>query len=242
MKETQPFQRLQIELERLISTKSAGAKLPSEPVLAKDLGVSRSTLREAMRTFEVQGLIRRKQGQGTFVVGKQKTFEGGLEVLESIETMSEKIGLDVRMGEFAVNRYSIQKEHKTVLPFEIGTEVIQVERTIVTDERPVAYLVDILPVTVLNEEELNEEFDGSVLDWLLKRGNPVLTCSDTHIDSIEASSQVAHKLEIQRGTALLLFESDVYDASEAIVSHSYSYFVPGFFNFHVVREVATKII
>jgi len=236
----QPFQRLQVELESMISKKEAGEKLLSEPALAKTLGVSRSTLREAMRTFEVQGLIRRRQGQGTFVVGKQKTFEGGLEVLESIETLSERIGLNVSMGEFDVKRFMVNEKTKDHTPFPLKTEVIQIERTINTEERPIAYLVDILPITILDEKDLEQGFDGSVLDWLLKRGDPVLSQSNTRIDSVEASSEIAHKLQIQRGAALLFFESDVYDGSDQIVTHTYTYFLPGYFDFHIVRQVAKK--
>ena len=65
-----PFQRLQADLAALIADTPAGHRLISEPELAKQMGVSRATLREAMRTFETQGLIRRRQGAGTYVVGQ----------------------------------------------------------------------------------------------------------------------------------------------------------------------------
>src|SRR5574341_2056101 len=90
-----PFQRLQADLASLISKTAAGDRLPSEPELAKKLGVSRATLREAMRTFETQGLIRRRQGSGTFVVGRVPVIDAGLEVLESLETIARRIGLAV---------------------------------------------------------------------------------------------------------------------------------------------------
>jgi GntR family transcriptional regulator len=93
-----PFQRLQTTLANLIAETPPGNRLPAEPELAHQLGVSRATLREAMRTFEGQGLIRRRQGVGTFVVSHSQIIESGLEVLESIETLSNKIGLDVSIN------------------------------------------------------------------------------------------------------------------------------------------------
>lgn len=48
-------------------------KLPSEPALAKELGVGRITLRAALEKLEENGLVARFPGKGTFV-SKNKTF------------------------------------------------------------------------------------------------------------------------------------------------------------------------
>src|ERR1039458_8215170 len=48
----------------------AGAQLPSEPTLARDLGVSRSSLRAAIALLEEDGLLRRQHGSGTYVTHK----------------------------------------------------------------------------------------------------------------------------------------------------------------------------
>lgn len=45
----------------------AGSRLPSEPELAEDSGVSRLTLREAVKSLERRGVVRVEQGRGTFV-------------------------------------------------------------------------------------------------------------------------------------------------------------------------------
>lgn len=45
----------------------SGEKLPNEVELARELGVSRATLREAIRTLTAQGVLEVRRGKGTFV-------------------------------------------------------------------------------------------------------------------------------------------------------------------------------
>lgn len=49
-----------------------GAKLPAEPALAKDYGVSRATIRRAIRALDDDGYVVRRRGAGTFVVDRAK--------------------------------------------------------------------------------------------------------------------------------------------------------------------------
>src|SRR3990170_306179 len=116
-----PFQRLQSDLAALINKTSAGERLPSEPELARRMGVSRATLREAMRTFEVQGLIRRRQGSGTFVVGRVPVIEAGLELLESLETMAERLGLEVTVSDLQIESVPADAEAAAGLGVASGT-------------------------------------------------------------------------------------------------------------------------
>ncbi len=231
-----PFQRLQADLSSLISRTTAGDRLPSEPDLARTLGVSRATLREAMRTFEAQGLIRRRQGSGTFVVGQMPVLEAGLEHLESLETMAERLGLEITVSDMHVDSIPADEEHARGLGLPVGTKLMRVRRVMREESRPVAYLIDTLPEEVLKPEQLPAHFKGSVLDFLLARGDQ-LTVSKAAISAIGAPADVAKALQIQRGDVLLQIVGKLFHAGGKVLDYSFSYFIPGYFHFHVVRRV-----
>ena len=232
-----PFQRLQGLLSELIAETHPGERLPAEPELAKRLGVSRATLREAMRSFEGQGVIRRRQGVGTFVVEQPRILESGLEVLESIESLANRIGLVVTMGDLHINTIRANPRQAEALNVPGDTALIEVSRIILAGTRPVAYLIDTLPENVLTPANLKEGFTGSVLDLLLRRGAPRLMRSVADLRAVAAPSEIARRLEIQRGDVLLEFDARLYSVDDIVVDYSISYFLPGYFRFQVVRQV-----
>jgi GntR family transcriptional regulator len=230
-------QRLHEELGKIIADTPPGERLLTEPELAKQLNVSRATLREAMRTFEIQGLIYRRQGSGTYVIHPSQVIGTGLEVLESIETLSKRVGLVVSMGDLKIEHQAADGEVAKIFSLNPGDLVINISRVIHAEGRPVAYLIDILPEEILTAEELEEGFTGSVLDLLLKRGTPALNTSRCEINAVQAKVDIAKALRIQRGDVLLRFVAYLYASNGKVVDYSYSYFLPGYFNFHVMRRV-----
>ena len=65
--------------------------LPSEAELSRRFEVSRATIREALAKLEHAGIIIRRHGVGTFVAPPQPVIDAGLEELESLETLAERI-------------------------------------------------------------------------------------------------------------------------------------------------------
>jgi len=234
-----PSQRLHEDLRAMIMAAKPGDKLPAEPELAKQLGVARATLREAMRTFETLGLLYRRQGSGTIVI-HPNVIDTGLEVLESIETVASRMGLSVSMGDLKVNEGFPTGEEATALGISADESVVRISRVIRAEGHPAAYLVDILPEDILTPNDLKNGFTGSVLDLLLRRGAPPLSTSRTELNAITASVDVARPLGIQRGDVLLRFIAQLYTTSGRVVDYSFSYFLPGYFKFHIVRRVGNR--
>ncbi|MGD8732772.1 MAG: GntR family transcriptional regulator [Anaerolineales bacterium] len=231
------YQKTTDALAAFIKQVEPGSYLPSEPKLAKKLGVSRATLREAMRVFEGQGVIVRKQGVGTLVTHPPHVIETGIEKLESLETLAQRIGLKIKMGELQIHERQATELETQRFALQNGAPVIDVSRVMCTKDRPIAYLIDSLPEEYLPDEVRRKQFEGSILDLLVKKQKPSVRTSQTEITAVSASAKVARELGIQRGDVLLCVEAWLRTSEGLIIDHSYSYFLPGTFRFSITRRV-----
>ena len=226
------------ELAVIIDSLVPGDFLPSEPKLAKQLGVSRATLREAMRVFEGRGLIIRRQGVGTLVASPPQIIESGIETLESIESQARRIGLEVTMGDLGIKYRQPSSEELERFAMLNGLNVVEISRVIEAEDRPVAYLIDIMPEDLLPGETQGSDFRGSLLDLMIQRDHPAISHANSEVMAISAPPDVARQLNIHRGDVLLCLESWLFTQEGTVIDHTYSYFLPGTFRFHVLRRPA----
>jgi GntR family transcriptional regulator len=232
-----PRTQVEAALSELIKQVPPGGQLPPEPTLAKQLGVSRPTLREVLRTFAERGLLVRRHGVGTFVASRLPILETGLEVLESLGRMAQRLALKTEVSYLAVAQRLATDDELAWLELTEMTEVLVVDRVIEIEGEPVADLRDVVPVSYLCQADLGDQFRGSVLDLFLTRGEPVLSISRTEMLVELASASQARRLAISPGSALLKLVAQLFSYDEHIVDYSVSTFVPGHFRFHVMRHV-----
>jgi GntR family transcriptional regulator len=182
-------------------------------------------------------VIVRRHGVGTFVNTQRTLFDSGLERLESLDTLAHRMGLETEMEDLRIEERIASANEARHLEILADSPVISVSRVIKIGERRVAYLVDIVPSDILNVHDLEENFAGSVLDVLIQRGKPVLSHSLTEIAMEDAKNSVAHHLHLRRGEQLLKLTARLHSREGRIVDYSHSYFIPGFFRFHIVRRI-----
>ncbi len=218
-----------------------GSQLPPEPDLAQQLGISRSTLREAMRTFEERGRITRRRGIGTFVSQPPPlVIDSGLETLESIDSLVRRRGITIDTRDLRIESQPASQEVAHLLQVDQGSPVTVVTRTKVAASQPVAHMVDALPDTIVTPQAMREGFRGSVLDYLLERSDLDVSHARANIIPLSADKDLSARLSLEPGAVLLLLEETSYSAAGQVVCCSRNYFVPEFFKFHLVRRVDTR--
>ena len=81
----------------------SGERLPPEQELSQRLGISRGTLRTALRRLEESGEIVRRQGSGTYVGRATSTsLDEGLEKLVSYSELARRRGVKLELGELCL--------------------------------------------------------------------------------------------------------------------------------------------
>lgn len=83
-----------------------GTRLPGETTLAKQLGVGRSTVREAVRASPAAGLLQARQGAGVFVIATEpaEDWAARLRRASLADVYEVRMMIEVRAAELAARR------------------------------------------------------------------------------------------------------------------------------------------
>ncbi len=193
--------------EQILSSQLvAGAKLMPEADLARTLGVSRPSLREAVRILAREGLISVQHGIGTFVTNEAKPILGSLELMRSMTDMIRASGREPASRDLSIDLIDPPVDVAEQLPLTTGLKVGCVSRIRLIDERPFAVTKEYI---VLDGRQRNigalKAFEGGSLYAFLKQsfGLPI-SHSHLRMSAVAADAAMAQKLKLRKGAPLLL--------------------------------------
>jgi GntR family transcriptional regulator len=220
-----------------------GERLPPEQELSARLGISRGTLRTALRRLEESGEIVRRQGSGTYV-GKltSATFDEGLERLVSYAELARQRGVKMEPAETTFEEIPVGRKVGELLGLEADEIAVTVTRVLLLDGEPWAYMRDVvhpdvqLPaVTKLRQALASGQM---VLDVLKERGVPV-AYARTHVTArtVSADDPVGRALGVSGTSAALELEHVTCTSEGVPVEHSTDIFLPGRLDLHVIRQL-----
>lgn len=134
-----------------------GSQLPPENELIEEFYISRATLRNAYAKLEERGLIRRRQGIGTFV-NEQRTISNPLqEKIDFIERITLQ-GFSPGFKQLSARVVSDVTEIAASLEADPNTKFLRIEKIWTADTQPVIYIVNHIPVSILEKFFSREEY------------------------------------------------------------------------------------
>ncbi len=209
-----------------------GERLPSETEFSKQLGVSRSTLREALRILEEENIIVRKHGIGTFI-NQKPVFTKGIEELFSITDTIKREGKIPSTQIYFTGYVKAHNNEIQKLNLKKNEQVFLIKRVRFADNIPLVYCIDKIPAHLLPKGyTLNQE---SILASLEEIGI-IITYAETEIKTIGYHKKISKIMDCDKKIPLLVLRQIHYDQHNRPVLYSINYFRSDQISFHVLRK------
>lgn len=176
-----------------------GDRIPAERQLAVKFGVSRMTLRQAIKTLEEEGILERRLGSGTYVASQKVQ-----EKMSGIMSFTEITQANGQIPSSKLISYQIGKpslSEKERLNLNPDSEVLRMERIRFADETPICYEV----VTIqyhLVENLSKDDISTHLYETLNKNGYRIGRVTE-HISAAVANENDARLLNAKKGEALI---------------------------------------
>ena len=216
-----------------------GGRLPSEPALSTLLGASRATVRQALVALEIEGLIVRKRGIGTFVNSKVQGILTRLEEVWDFEEMIRLSGHQPSTKFIEVSLGPADTKIAETLAIPPGSEVLATTDIFLADGVPVIYCKDTIPGALVRSAYTEAELRGPIYKFLETRCGQRVDFNITDLAPVVADARLAGLLECPVGAPILYLEEVGFNSEAVPVVWSQEYYRPEYFSFKVVRKMTT---
>lgn len=189
-----------------------GTQLPNEGRLSEMLGVSRITIRHALRNIEESGLLRREHGRGTFV--RSSTVIAGVRGLTSFTQEMAGLGLVVGSRVLEMARRPATTEIADALEIRAGDPVVVIRRLRSGNNQPIGIQTACLPAARVPDLAGRTEPIDSLYDLLRNRYDiaPKVAREIYRLGSVDDPADAA-LLELPPGSPAFVVQRITSDAA-----------------------------
>ncbi len=214
-----------------------GDQLPSEADLASRFQVARTTVREALKLLEQDGLIDVQHGRGRFVTALPSDVRP-ITRLESVTEMMAGLGYDLKNVVLDRVIRDATPAEAEALRLKPGERVLCLERFRLHASDVLIYSVDVLPERILTSQPPRaEDWSGSLLAILAQVGQFVAYAS-AQIRADRLPPTIAERAGLDAAAPwLLLVQVNINQVGEPII-FSTDYHKADEISFHVLRRRA----
>lgn len=223
MANQQPLYMQMVDLleMKIRETMAPNDKLLSERELSETYGVSRITVRLALKELEIRGLIYKKQGKGTYVSDIKEPATDLSSAYSFTEEM-QKQGRKPQTKIISFEGMAVTPYLSSLLGLAVGTEIIEIERLRLADDMPLMLERTFLPsenFENLSEEMLNQK---PLYDIFSETYQEIVRFAEEEFYASIALDYEASLLEIKKGDPVLHLVRKTYNDKNVMIEYTFS--------------------
>jgi GntR family transcriptional regulator, nutrient-sensing system regulator len=209
------------QLLKYIAALTPGSPVPPERTLASEMGISRTTVRQALAELEMEGRLRRIQGKGTFVASPK--MQQSLQLTSYSEEVRAQ-GMQPASRILQVSELAADAELAATMRLAPGDEVVMVARLRMADDEPMAIEHTHLPAALFPGLPGYLTHASSLYEVLAGVYGIRLAEAEETIETVLATPREAALLGVDTGLPMLLISRLSLDVSGRAVEWVQSWF------------------
>ena len=173
-----------------------GSQIPSENELSHEMGVSRVTVREALRELVRENMLVKVQGKGTFVAQHPTTRLPAMKFTGFLEELYDQVQ-KVSVKDVEISRVPVTDELRKLLKLDPAeSELFRIKRLRHVNDAPDAFTINFLPVEI-GQQIREKELLRVPLLWILQEELKIpITRAHETVEAAAADPEVAERLDI----------------------------------------------
>jgi GntR family transcriptional regulator len=226
--------------EMIVNGEFAGGRIPPEVELAGVLGVSRTTVRDALSRLEMEGTISRRQGAGTFVNDPVLQIHSRLEEIWDYAAMLKAHGFTPSVSILEAERTTARAPLLTTTAAELHLEpdapILLLKKLFRENDEPVILTQNVVPLAQLVEPYTPDDLVLPIYEFLETFGRQRLAYYLTEIVPVLAEGETAALLGVEPGAPLVSFDETGYNEANEPILKAYSHFRDDLLRLRLLRR------
>ena len=211
-------------------------QLPSEASIAKTLGVSRNTLREAYVSLENEGVIVRRHGIGTFVA-QAPYISDSLNDFLPFAQIIENVGYTPIFKTLSIEHVKAPSDVADELDVPVSTSIFRIKRIVLADQQPAIYVEDYLSPFVDAGSVDWDHFEGNMVEVLSSIFGTPLHQIQSRIRAAALHAEISECMQLPEDTAVLSIGSTIFAEDNKPVTYSKICFNSNIMELNIVRMI-----
>ena len=207
--------------------------------MAKTLGVSRNTLREAYISLENEGVIVRRHGIGTFIA-HSPVIKDSLNYFSPFAQLIEVAGYTPRFQTLSMTHVKAPPEVYEAFASLPSQKLRRIQRIVLAEQQPAIYVDDYFSPAV---EEANlqwDNFDGNTVQFLASTPHIRLHQIHSRISAAALDGDIAPYLQMTAGEPVLSVRSIIFTVDNQPLTYSKLCFNSNIVEMDIVRMIRTQ--